>query len=293
MTTWLKAPDFGFHTSLLPPLLQRAQPLDLLQPRLLEVVVGLAHVHNQPRNAALGRVVGRAGRGAEEGERRRRRRACCCAAAHLLALQRVDDEPDEHRVDVEARRQVVDAADSITYDAHDTDDAIKLGLVSLEEFQSLDLIGRCLERIGDAGQGLDPENLRRAIVHELIDCQVGNVLASAGRVLKESGWEMASDAQQDPYRIEPTGILAEEKSQLESFLLDRVYHHPKLIQTRDMAQKHLQRMFEYFSGRVEMLPPRFRNRIEQVGLERSIGDYLAGMTDRYLENCYREQFPNG
>jgi dGTPase len=60
-----------------------------------------------------------------------------------------------------------------------------------------------------------------------------------------------------------------------------------------MAQKHLQRMFEYFSGQVEMLPPRFRNRIEQVGLERSVGDYLAGMTDRYLENCYREQFPNG
>ena len=204
---------------------------------------------------------------------------------------RVDKETGSESPLLEA--QVVDAADSITYDAHDTDDAIKLGLVSLEEFQSLDLIGRCLERIGDAGQGLDPDNLRRAIVHELIDYQVGNVLASAGTVLKESGWEIASDAQQDPYRIEPTGILAEEKSQLESFLLNRVYHHPKLIQTRDMAQKHLQRMFEYFSGRVEMLPPRFRNRIEQVGLERSVGDYLAGMTDRYLESCYREQFPNG
>ncbi len=203
---------------------------------------------------------------------------------------RVDKESGNESPLLEA--QVVDAADSITYDAHDTDDAIKLGLVSLEEFQSLDLILHCLDRIGDGRKGLDEDSLRRAIVHELIDCQVSNVLESAGTVLTVSGWESATDAQQDPFRIAPTGILKTEKKQLEEFLLDRVYHHPQVIQTREMAQEHLQRMFDLFCSKIEMLPQRFRQRADEVGLERAVGDYLAGMTDRYLENCYRKQFPS-
>ena len=204
---------------------------------------------------------------------------------------RVDKESGDESPLLEA--QVVDASDSITYDAHDTDDAIKLGLVSLEDFQSLDLIRRCLDRIGDGRKGLGQDNLRRAIVHELIDCQVGNVLESAGATLTGCGWESATDAQQDPFRIEPAGTLGREKKQLEAFLLDRVYHHPQLIQTREMAQEHLQRMFDLLCSRIDMLPPRFRQRVDDVGLERAVGDYLAGMTDRYLENCYREQFPSG
>lgn len=189
--------------------------------------------------------------------------------------------------------QVVDAADSITYDAHDTDDAIKLGLVTMEEFKSLDLVRHCLDRIGQAAEGLDEDNLRRAIVHELIDCQVNNVLHVAGRVLMESGWESAAEAQQDPFLIEPAGALADEKKQLESFLLERVYHHPQLIEKRDIAQDRLQRMFDLLTSRVDMLPGRFQDRASEVGLKRAVGDYLAGMTDRYLENCFKQQFPAG
>jgi dGTPase len=66
-----------------------------------------------------------------------------------------------------------------------------------------------------------------------------------------------------------------------------------LIEKRNIAQHRLQRMFDLLTSRVDMLPGRFQDRASEVGLKRAVGDYLAGMTDRYLENCFEQQFPAG
>lgn len=72
--------------------------------------------------------------------------------------------------------QLVDAADSITYDAHDTDDAVKLGLLSLDELVEVPLIRETLTRVNNRFSGLSPRVLRQTLVHELIDYQVSDVL---------------------------------------------------------------------------------------------------------------------
>ena len=203
---------------------------------------------------------------------------------------RVDKEEFLHTPLLEA--QVVDAADSITYDAHDTDDAVKLGLVSLEELQSLTLIHRCCERIDDRGRPADEDNLRRAIVHELIDCQVSNLLDTTSEQLAQANWQSAQQARQSDFQLQLTGSLAEEKSELESFIHQHVYRHPTLLATREIAHQQLHRLFVYFVTHPQQLPPRFSQRIEHKGLPRAVGDYLAGMTDRYLEISYLEQFPD-
>ena len=79
--------------------------------------------------------------------------------------------------------QLVDAADSITYDAHDTDDAVKLGLLSLDELAEVPLIREMLRRVNDRFSGLSPRVLRQTLVHELIDYQVSDVLRRCGQYL--------------------------------------------------------------------------------------------------------------
>ena len=61
--------------------------------------------------------------------------------------------------------QLVDAADSTAYDAHDTDDAIKLGLVSIEGMKHLSLVAECLKFVREKYAGLNEELLRKALVH--------------------------------------------------------------------------------------------------------------------------------
>ena len=183
--------------------------------------------------------------------------------------------------------QIVDLADSITYDAHDTDDAVKLGLVTLKELEQLALIRMALEQVRSQTEGLTGSLLRKAVVHRLIDCQVSSLLEEAGRFLAESGLQSPEEGRK-ARRLAPTQDMAEKKRELEAFLYERVYRHPELIRVRAMAQQRLATLFEKYVASPDLLPERFQSRAEEVGLRRSVGDYLAGMTDRFCVQQFQK-----
>jgi dGTPase len=186
--------------------------------------------------------------------------------------------------------QVVEAADSMTYDAHDTDDAVKLGLVAIDELAEHGLVREALALVRRQYADLRDDPLRKAVVHQLIDRQVGDVLDEAGRTLAAVGSATAEEVRRLPLRIAPGPELAEQKRELERFLYDQVYRHPRLVAQRVQAQGRLKAMFTGFQDRPELVPLRFRQRATAVGLPRAIGDYLAGMTDRYCDQQYAQNF---
>lgn len=186
--------------------------------------------------------------------------------------------------------QLVDAADSITYDAHDTDDAVKLGLLRLDELAELELIREMLRRVNDRFTGLSPRVLRQTLVHELIDYQVGDVLRHCGPILATAELRNAQQARLAPFRVGPSNRVAVQKTELERFLYDRVYRHPEIIRVREQAQSRLRKMFAGYVRRPELLPKRCLVRSESTGLARSVGEYLAGMTDRFCNEQYELHF---
>ena len=188
--------------------------------------------------------------------------------------------------------QVVDVADSMTYDAHDTDDSVKLGLVRIDELTAIPLVRESVARVHRRFGALRGELLRKAVVHELIDRQVTDVLETAGRVLARRQFESADEARRSGYRLAPGRELAEQKAELESFLYQRVYRHPRLVEVRRQAQERLKTMFHNYCRRPALLPSEFRARAELVGIRRTVGEYLAGMTDRYCIQQY-ERYVNG
>lgn len=189
--------------------------------------------------------------------------------------------------------QLVDAADSIAYDAHDTDDAVKLGLLTLEELSEVPLLHATILRVRSRWPGLHDRLLRQAVVHELIDTQVSDVFRHCGALLARSGMQSADEARLAPFQIAPSGDLAAQKSELEVFLYERVYRHPELVQVRSRAQQRLHEMFDGFHRRPELLPEAFRQRTDQVGQRRAIGEYIAGMTDHYCNEQYELLFDRG
>ena len=186
--------------------------------------------------------------------------------------------------------QLVDAADSITYDAHDTDDAVKLGLVTLDELAEVPLIHATILRVQEGLGGVPEGMLRQAVVHELIDSQVSDVFRHCGLHLAQSEFQSVQGARLSEFRIGPSTELAAQKSELERFLYDRVYRHPELIQVRSYAQVRLHRLFEGYLARPELLPSAFALRGEQVGRRRAVGEYIAGMTDHYCNEQFESLF---
>jgi dGTPase len=186
--------------------------------------------------------------------------------------------------------QLVDAADSTTYDAHDTDDAVKLGLVALEEMEHLRLIADGRRFVLANYAALDSEMLRKAIVHRLIDIQVTDLIDHCGKELKRYGFTGSDEARCSDFLIQPSDELMEQKRELEAFLYERVYRHPYLIDVRQRAQQRLKRMFEGYVRQPELIPAKFQHRIAQVGIARTVADYLAGMTDHYCELMFQTHF---
>ena len=82
--------------------------------------------------------------------------------------------------------------------------------------------------------------------------------------------------------------LAEQKRELEGFLFERVYRHPRLLEVRSQAQERLRTMFDGYLRRPELMPVKFQRRRRQAGLRRSVAEYLAGMTDRFCRQRHAE-----
>ena len=198
-----------------------------------------------------------------------------------------------HKADQERRplleAQTVDVADSITYNAHDVDDALKLGILTVEDFYEVSLGEECIQRVRVRRPGLPQEMMRQALVHELIDFQVGEVLRRCGPFLQESNWESADEARHSGFVVGPDEALAGRKAALERFLYERVYRHPDIMRVREDAQQRVRELMAYFSKHTDQLPPEFQRRADHVGPRRAAADYIAGMTDRFCLQQYAER----
>lgn len=183
--------------------------------------------------------------------------------------------------------QVVEAADSMTYDAHDTDDAVKLRLVDIEELATCRLIREALATVRREYTDLRDDLLRKAVVHQLIDRQVTDVLESSAAVLATAESLNSQEVRRSAVRIIASRELSEQKRELEAFLYGRVYRHPRIIAVRSEAQGRLKAMFERLRQEPTLLPAHFQTRAKGVGLDRAIGDFLAGMTDRFCDKHYQ------
>lgn len=186
--------------------------------------------------------------------------------------------------------QLVDAADSTTYDAHDTDDAIKLGLVSIDEMSHLGLIAESLRYVRENYTNLNEDLLRKALVHRLINVQVTQMLSHNAKELQRYDFQSVEEALASDFLIGHAADLEEQKKELEKFLYERVYRHESLVTIRQQAQQRVREMYAAYCERPELFPKKYQKRAEKIGVRRMAVEYIAGMTDHFFEQTFRAAF---
>ncbi|RMF41082.1 MAG: dNTP triphosphohydrolase [Planctomycetota bacterium] len=181
--------------------------------------------------------------------------------------------------------QLVDLCDSIAYTAHDVDDALVLGLIQFDQLGGLDLVRRAE---GWKGEPPAPsaEARRKALVHSLIDVQVADLLEVAMEDLGPLAGMDTLAVRQLGITLHLSPTLASEREQLRQFLFDNVYRHPDLVAVRTKARRRVQALFHHLVHQPERLPPRFVDRAQCSGIEKAVGHYIAGMTDRFCDTVY-------
>ncbi len=191
---------------------------------------------------------------------------------------RIDKQSPGQRPLLEA--QVVDAADSIAYDTHDADDALELGLLSMEDLENVPMWAEAARRVRQKFAAINQRDLRRTIIHELIDWQVGDLLATTQKRLQASAIDSVSQVRAAPLVAEPSAEMAQRKRDFEAILGDRVYRHPQILAVRSQVQEGLRQAFDFYASHSDRLPDDFKELVSEDGVGRAVADYLASLTDR-------------
>ncbi len=187
--------------------------------------------------------------------------------------------------------QVVEAADSITYNAHDMDDALVLGLVTVDELREVPLVQQIFTSVQERHPKLPPNALRQTLVRQLLDHQVGAVMDYSASFLEACGWQSPEEAKESTFVVGLPIDLVVLKRGLERFLFEHIYRHPRLLTMRQLAQGQLRELYQYFQDNSEKLPELFHQRAQRIGADRAAGEYLAVLTDTGCQQHYREIFP--
>ncbi len=183
--------------------------------------------------------------------------------------------------------QLVDLADSIAYNAHDVDDALMLGLISIQQLSKLALVRRA-QHWGDSNTlAASQQADRQLLVHSLLDVQVAGVLEHSQDVLADVGELDSVAVQQVGTALGFSPLLAEERRELEQFLFEKVYRHPQLVEVRERAAERIKQLFARLAANPQLLPERFQNRVGRLGTQRVVGEYLGGLTDNACDTLYR------
>jgi dGTPase len=179
--------------------------------------------------------------------------------------------------------QVADIADEITYYSHDLDDAVDFEILNADQLHETTVWRNShafvTERYPDARE---PE-LHKLIIRNIIDVAVRDVVEASGAAISRAGVQSTDDVRQ---HCEPLISYGEElrdaNGELRRFLYKNVYYHPRVAEVNRRACEMLRVVFEAYINEPTLLGDAAAKRIESEGLHRTVCDYIAGMTDRYL-----------
>jgi dGTPase len=187
--------------------------------------------------------------------------------------------------------QVVDAADSLAYDCHDVDDALSVGFITEDDLAETPFWIGAVERVRVEHQAVRPDQLQPTVIRKLIDWQVADLLETTTQNLRAERIRSVEDVRRSKQiLVSPSAEVKDLKADLETFLHAKVYRHYRVMRMAYKGQRILQQMFEEFCRHPQAMPTRYRQRAEQGGLQQTVCDYLAGMTDRYAQDEYLRLF---
>ena len=175
--------------------------------------------------------------------------------------------------------QLCNLADEVAYNAHDIDDGVRSGLISLEQLESaVPLVRRFLHDTLREYPELTDKRLLFETIRRMLSAQVYDIIEATSAALAEAAPQSADDVRALPPLVHFSADMREASTELKRFLFANLYRHPQVTATRVSAEEVLRDLFLRYMDGSAPLPPEFAANPDRP---RAIADYVAGMTDRY------------
>jgi dGTPase len=185
--------------------------------------------------------------------------------------------------------QIANAADEIAYTAHDLDDGLRSGMITPAMLEGISLWEILAESVG--WQGVLDDLSRHRLIRRLIGILVTDMIEATSDRLRNSAVTSVDELQRLDYNV--IGFSEElyrRNRELKDFLYANLYRHSRVVRMQVKAERLLGDLFQAFRDEPAILPQHVQNRIDERGLERTICDHIAGMTDRYAVEEHKKLF---
>jgi dGTPase len=174
--------------------------------------------------------------------------------------------------------QLCNLADAIAYNAHDIDDGVRSGLLSLEQLQEVSLFARYHAQTLVEYPDLQGRRVLYETIRRMLSDQVYDVISATRVALAPHAPASADAARQCPPLVQFSAPMYEESKALKSFLFSNLYRHSQVMKTTEGARVVVQDLFLSYLNQPQEMPAAYAQRADRP---RAVADYLSGMTDRF------------
>ena len=174
--------------------------------------------------------------------------------------------------------QLCNLADEIAYNAHDIDDGVRSGLITLEQVAQVPLFDRFFQEALREYPELKGRRLLYESIRRMLSAQVYDVIAATRETFGAMQGVSVDTVRRSPVAVAFSPAMRRQSIELKQFLFRNLYRHPQVMATTGAAQTVVRELFALYSLSPDQMQAGFRDRADQP---RSIADDIAGMTDRF------------
>ena len=174
--------------------------------------------------------------------------------------------------------QLCNLADAIAYNAHDIDDGVRSGLLTLEQLQDVSLFARYHAQTLAEYPQLQGRRVLYETIRRMLSDQVYDVINTTRAALDTHAPASAAHARHCPPLVQFSAAMHEESKALKSFLFRNLYRHPQVMATTEWARSVVHDLFAVYLAKPSEMPAAYAQRND---VPRAVADYLSGMTDRF------------
>jgi len=178
--------------------------------------------------------------------------------------------------------RIVNISDMIAYQHHDLDDGLQSGVLSEQDLSKSELWQEASLRVRQEHPGCSGRIRLRSMVNAVVKATISDLMEGFHRFLtKHEGKDAAAMREMEPQFTGFSRPMAVKVGRLQDLLMDKFYCHPRVLRDREKAEEIVEQLFGIYLNKMDLLPRQYRRTAEEEGPERSVCDYIAGMTDRY------------
>ena len=174
--------------------------------------------------------------------------------------------------------QLANLADEIAYNAHDIDDGVRSGLLTLDQIAEVPLFARFLQTTRGEYPRLQDRRVLYESIRRMLSAQVYDVIDATRAALQAANPGSADEARRAGPLVRFGDEMRAQSAAFKRFLFVNLYRHPQVARSMDQARQAVRDLFAVYCARPDQLGAEFAARPDR---ERAVADYIAGMTDRF------------